>query len=96
METQNIPSDDEHREYLKQYQINPNRAMFTLILSIMVDVFGFSMVIPLLPLLAKSLGATDLMYGIIISSNAIAILIFGPIWGKLSDKYGRKPILMIS
>lgn len=96
METQNIPSDDEHREYLKQYQINPNRAMFTLILSIMVDVFGFSMVIPLLPLLAKSLGATDLMYGIIISSNAIAILIFGPIWGRLSDKYGRKPILMIS
>ena len=96
METQNIPSDDEHREYLKQYQINPNRAMFTLILSIMVDVFGFSMVIPLLPLLAKSLGATDLMYGIIISSNAIAILIFGPIWGRLSDKYGRRPILMIS
>ena len=96
METQHIPSDDEHREYLKQYQINPNRAMFTLILSIMVDVFGFSMVIPLLPLLAKSLGVTDLMYGIIISSNAIAILIFGPIWGRLSDKYGRKPILMIS
>ena len=96
MESQKIPSDEEHREYLKQYQINPNRAMFTLILSILVDVFGFSMVIPLLPLLAKSLGATDLMYGIIISSNAIAILVFGPLWGKLSDKYGRKPILMIS
>jgi len=96
MESQKIPSDEEHREYLKQYQINPNRAMFTLILSILVDVFGFSMVIPLLPLLAKSLGATDLMYGIIISSNAIAMLVFGPLWGKLSDKYGRKPILMIS
>jgi len=44
METQNIPSDKEHIDYLKQYQINPNRAMFTLILSILVDVFGFSMV----------------------------------------------------
>ena len=70
--------------------------MFTLILSIMVDVFGFAMVMPLLPALAKSLGASDILYGLIISSNAIAILIFGPIWGKLSDKYGRKPILMIS
>jgi MFS family permease len=96
MKTQNYPSEEEHKEHLDQYQINPNRAMFTLILSIMVDVFGFSMVLPLLPSLAVSLGATDLMYGIILSSNAIAILIFGPLWGKLSDRYGRKPILMIS
>ena len=96
MKTPNFPSDEKHLEYLKQYQINPNRAMFTLILSILVDVFGFSMVLPLLPGLAKSLGASDLLYGIILSSNAIMILIFGPLWGKLSDKYGRKPILMIS
>jgi MFS family permease len=96
METIKWPSDDEHREYLEQYQINPKRAMFTIILSIMVDIFGFTMVMPLLPALAKGLGASDLMYGLIISSNAVMILIFGPIWGKLSDKYGRKPILMIS
>jgi MFS family permease len=96
MDTEIFPSDEEHRAYLEQYQINPSRAMFTIILSIMVDVFGFSMVMPLLPAIAKSLGASDIMYGLIISSNAIAILIFGPIWGKLSDKYGRKPILMIS
>ncbi|MFW9877174.1 MAG: MFS transporter, partial [Candidatus Thorarchaeota archaeon] len=96
MDTQSFPSEEEHRAYLEQYQINPSRAMFTIILSIMVDVFGFSMVMPLLPAIAKSLGASDIMYGLIISSNAIAILIFGPIWGKLSDKYGRKPILMIS
>jgi DHA1 family tetracycline resistance protein-like MFS transporter len=96
MQSQNHPSEEEHKEYLEKYQINPNRAMFTLILSILVDVFGFSMVIPLLPSLAISLGASNLMYGIILSSNAIAALIFGPLWGKLSDRYGRKPILMIS
>jgi MFS family permease len=62
----------------------------------MVDVFGFSMVMPLLPAIATNLGATALMYGFIISSNAVMVLIFGPIWGKLSDKYGRKKILMIS
>ena len=96
MESKKFPSEEEHKEQLKQYQINPNRAMFTLILSILVDVFGFSMVLPLLPGLAISLGASDIMYGLILSSNAIAVLIVAPIWGKLSDKYGRKPILMIS
>ncbi len=96
MQSEDYPSEEEHEEQLKQYQINPNRAMFTLILSILVDVFGFSMVLPLLPSLAISFGADNLMYGIILSSNAIAALIFGPLWGKLSDRYGHKPILMIS
>ncbi len=90
-------SDEEHREHLGQYQINPSRALFTIILSILVDVFGYSMVMPLLPtIVINTLGASALTYGLIISSNAIAILIFGPLWGKLSDKYGRKPILIIS
>lgn len=70
--------------------------MFTIILSIMIDVFGYSMVMPLLPAIATTLGATPIIYGSIIASNAVMILIFGPIWGKLSDKYGRKSILMIS
>ncbi|MHA1930991.1 MAG: MFS transporter, partial [Promethearchaeota archaeon] len=96
METQEFPSDDAHRESLAKYQINPNRAMFTIILSIFVDTLGYVMVMPLLPQLAKELGASDLLYGFLIASNAVMILIFGPIWGKLSDKYGRKPILVVS
>jgi DHA1 family tetracycline resistance protein-like MFS transporter len=54
------------------------------------------MVMPLLPGIVKSLGASDIMYGLIISSNAVAILIFSPLWGKLSDRFGRKPILIVS
>ncbi|MFX0081811.1 MAG: MFS transporter [Candidatus Hodarchaeota archaeon] len=97
MNTQSYPSPEEHKEYLGQFQINPSRALFTIILSILVDVFGFSMVMPLLPrIVIANLGATALTYGLIISSNAVAILIFGPLWGKLSDRYGRKPILIIS
>ncbi|NHJ25721.1 MAG: MFS transporter, partial [Candidatus Lokiarchaeota archaeon] len=42
------------------------------------------------------LGSTAIFVGILVSSNALSALIFGPIWGKLSDKYGRKPILIIS
>ena len=90
------PSDEEHRDNLEKYQINQSRAMFTIILSIMIDVFGYSMVMPLLPAIATTLGATPIIYGSIIASNAVMILIFGPIWGKMSDTYGRKKILMIS
>ena len=54
------------------------------------------MVLPLLPGMFYGLGANDIIIGLSIASNAIALLIFGPLWGWLSDKYGRKPILMIS
>lgn len=70
--------------------------MFTIILSILLDIFGYTMVLPLLPSIATDLGAADFMIGVLISSNALAALLFIPIWGKLSDKYGRKPILLIS
>ena len=96
MEPQDSQTDEEHKDYLAQFQINPRRAMFTIILSIFVDTLGYVMVMPLLPGIAKALGASDFLYGLLISSNAVMILIFGPIWGKLSDKYGRKPILVIS
>ncbi len=65
--------------------------MFTIILSILLDVFGYTMVLPLLPIIAKDFGASDIMIRLLISSNALAALIVIPIWGKLSDKYGRKP-----
>ena len=96
MGTQEFQSDEEHTDYLAQFQINPGRAMFTIILSIFVDSLGYVMVMPLLPGIVKGLGASDIVFGLLISSNAVMILIFGPIWGNLSDKYGRKPILVIS
>jgi len=87
---------EEHAESLLKYDINPSKAMFTIILSILVDVFGYSMVLPLLPSIVDNWGESALFVGILVSSNALSAFIFGPIWGKLSDKYGRKPILLIS
>jgi DHA1 family tetracycline resistance protein-like MFS transporter len=87
---------EEHADILRNYSIDPRKAMFTIILSIMVDVFGYSMVLPLLPKIVSDFGYSPIFVGIIISSNAISTFIFGPIWGRLSDKYGRKPILLIS
>ena len=96
MATQNFRDKQDHIEYLEKFKINQKRAMFTIILSILLDSFGYSMVLPLLPGIAQEFGAPDIMIGILISSNAISALIFVPIWGKLSDKYGRKPILIVS
>ena len=96
MSTPNFPSTQDHLKNLEKFNINQTRALFTIILSILLDVFGYTMVLPLLPSIALELGAPDFMIGVFISSNAIAALFFIPVWGKLSDKYGRKPILLIS
>jgi len=87
---------EEHADHLKNYSIDPRKAMFTIILSIIVDVFGYSMVLPLLPEIVKNFGSSAIVVGLLVSSNALSAFIFGPIWGRLSDKYGRKPILLIS
>ncbi|MBD3193878.1 MAG: MFS transporter [Candidatus Lokiarchaeota archaeon] len=87
---------EEQAEYLKKYNIDANRAMLTIILSILVDVLGYSMVLPLLPEIGQSFGASEFLIGLLIASNAFTTLIFGPFWGKLSDNYGRKKILLIS
>ncbi|MFX0029465.1 MAG: MFS transporter [Candidatus Hermodarchaeota archaeon] len=91
-----FPSKEEHNRYLEKFKINQSRAMFTIILSILVDSLGYSLVLPLLPGIAREFGASNLMIGILIASNALSALICAPFWGKLSDKYGRKPILLIS
>jgi DHA1 family tetracycline resistance protein-like MFS transporter len=89
-------NDDELTAYLAKYNISQRTAMITLMLSIFVDVLGFSLILPLLPSIAKEVGASDFMVGIIISANPLMGLIFGPIWGTMSDKYGRKPVLLVS
>ncbi|MBD3197029.1 MAG: MFS transporter [Candidatus Lokiarchaeota archaeon] len=90
------PNKGSHGNHLEKYNVNVKTAFFTIMLSIFVDVLGYSMILPLLPQIAKIYGAEDIIVGVLISSNAFTALIFGPIWGKLSDIYGRKPILIIS
>ena len=60
-----------------------------------VDMMGFAMVLPILPFYAKDLHATPEAVGRLIASFSIAQLIAAPIWGRVSDRYGRRPALMI-
>jgi MFS family permease len=70
--------------------------LLPIFLIVLVDVLGFTIVIPLLALYAERFGASPLTATLIVSCYAVCSLISTPIIGKLSDTYGRKPLLMIS
>jgi MFS family permease len=64
-------------------------------LTIFIDLIGFGIVLPLLPFYARDFGATPLMIGLMVGVHPAMQLIFAPIWGRLSDRMGRRPILLV-
>lgn len=71
-------------------------ALLPIFLIVLVDVMGFTIVIPLLGLYAEKFGASPLVATTLVSVYAVCSLISTPIIGRLSDQHGRKPLLMIS
>jgi multidrug resistance protein len=69
--------------------------LVVLMITAFVDMVGLLMVLPLLPFYAKALGGSGLVVGLLVSSFAIAQLIASPFWGRFSDRYGRRPALII-
>ena len=61
-----------------------------------VDILGFSIILPLLPYYAKTLNISDQLIGLLVASYAICQFIAAPILGALSDRYGRRPLLLYS
>ena len=71
------------------------RSLSVLIAVNAVDMLGFAMVMPILPFYAQRMGASPLEIGALISSYSIAQLLSAPFWGRVSDRYGRRPALVI-
>ncbi len=69
------------------------RPLMIIFLTIFIDLVGFGIVIPLLPFYAERFNATPLDVGILVSSYSLMQFIFAPLWGSLSDRFGRRPIL---
>ncbi|MFX0105503.1 MAG: MFS transporter [Candidatus Hodarchaeota archaeon] len=65
-------------------------------IAVFVDILGFSIILPFLPFFIAEFNTSPIVIGFLLSSNAIFGFFFGPILGKLSDKYGRKPFMLIS
>ncbi len=63
---------------------------------VLIDLLGLTIIIPLLPLYAASFGATPLMIGLLGATYPVMQFLGAPILGRLSDQYGRKPVLVIS
>src|SRR5215469_175735 len=70
--------------------------LLPIFLIVAVDVLGLTIMIPLLPFYAEKLGASALEVGLLISAYAVCQLFAGPMLGKLSDRTGRKPLLLVS
>lgn len=60
-----------------------------------VDMIGAVMILPLIPFYAETLGASGFVIGVLISAFSIAQLVSAPVWGKLSDLHGRRPVLVL-
>ena len=66
-----------------------------LIITAFVDMVGLLMILPLMPFYARTLGASALMVALLMSSFTAAQLLSAPLWGRVSDRYGRRPALLI-
>ena len=67
-----------------------------LFLTVFIDLMGFGIVVPILAFCSKEYGASGMTLGLILGSFSAMQFLFSPIWGRLSDRIGRRPVLMIS
>jgi DHA1 family multidrug resistance protein-like MFS transporter len=72
-----------------------NRNIAILFFTLIVVMLGFGMIIPILPFLVEEFGGSGMAMGILMAVFSLMQFIFSPLWGDLSDRYGRKPILIL-
>jgi DHA1 family tetracycline resistance protein-like MFS transporter len=77
-------------------QASLKKPLFTLFLVVATELIGFGLIIPILPQLASQFSVKPFWVGVLLSAYSFAQFISAPLWGGLSDKIGRKPVLIIS
>ena len=70
--------------------------LLPIFLIVVVDILGLTIMLPLLPFYAEHFGASALVVGLLVSSYAACSLVAGPLLGRISDRVGRKPVLLVS
>ncbi len=69
--------------------------LLVLMFTAFVDMVGSTMILPLVPFYATRMGANGAMVGVILASYAVAQLVSAPGWGRFSDRYGRRPAILV-
>lgn len=87
-------SDKKNDKNSEKYKMH--MALGLMFLTVFIDLIGFGIIIPVLPLYAKQFGADGLTVGLLLMSYSLMQFFFAPMWGRLSDKIGRRPVLLIS
>jgi DHA1 family tetracycline resistance protein-like MFS transporter len=72
------------------------RPLLVIFLTVFVNLVGFGIIIPLLPFYAETFGASPVVIGLLFAAFSIAQLIAAPVLGALSDRFGRRPVLIFS
>ena len=71
-------------------------SLLVIFLSVFIDLIGFGIVMPLLPIYSREFNAPGYLIGLIMASFSVMQFLFAPVWGALSDRIGRRPVILIS
>lgn len=72
------------------------KPLVVIFITVFVDLIGFGIIIPLNTFLARDLGSDEFQIGLLMSIYSLMQFVFAPIWGRLSDRWGRRPIILMS
>jgi DHA1 family tetracycline resistance protein-like MFS transporter len=81
---------------LQPERLSPMSPLLVIVSIVLVDLLGFSLVMPLLPRYAELYGFDERMIGALLAAFPLCQLVAGPVLGRLSDRFGRRPVLLIS
>lgn len=73
-----------------------DKRLLIIFFTVFIDLVGFGIIIPMNPYLAEAFGATPLEVGLLMSVYSLMQFLFSPFWGQLSDRIGRRPVILIS
>ncbi|MBI1682088.1 MFS transporter [Caulobacter hibisci] len=76
--------------------VHSSRALYVLLLVVFINLVGFGLVIPLLPFYAKALNASPWQVTALFSAYSLGQFLAEPFWGRLSDRIGRRPVLIVT